>query len=380
MPSNIHPPIQATRAEPPRMLLVGGTPDRPGGVSVFCRRAVAALKTHGPFGEDGAGSLTYIPAGTAHRSVRGHLASLSTFARVWRLSADNPFIWLQYGNIRDLMFLGFPRRRGTTVVVTPHLSGEWRSLKHPILRRISVWLLSRADDVALLSPTQAVDLKDVLGKTPHAAALTTFLPDALWRQTRDPAPAQARSLKLIHAARLSSDKGTFRFLDLCRTLYARGIPFQATLAGTGSPEVEQQLAQVLTGQEAEDWAADVHRPGMVGEEELMTLLTTHDILVHLSLTDSYPLIVLEALGCGVFPIVHPLRGASHIIARYTGFAVGETGGVEGAAEFIARTDVAQLNADAAAAAVRVRADHAWDICASQILALWSGEPGCGRAD
>ena len=106
--------------------------------------------------------------------------------------------------------------------------------------------------------------------------------------------------------------------------------------------------------------------GRVPEDELLDHLRGSDILVHPSLIDSYPLIVLEAMACSMLPVCIELAGARDMIETYGGHVVSRADAVAEAAEWLAAQDLADIRKRGRAAAERVRADYAWDRCAGAL--------------
>ena len=92
-----------------------------------------------------------------------------------------------------------------------------------------------------------------------------------------------------------------------------------------------------------------------------------DVLVHLSVVDSYPLIVLEALAFGVDPICIDLAGARDMVETYVGATVPPEEAVSRTVSILADLDLADLRAEAPALAARVRADYDWRRCVDRLV-------------
>lgn len=336
---------------PMRVLMIGGTAAHPGGVEAFCARAAEA------FGGDGDIRLDLVPADTAFLPIRRWpLLILQAWRTIRRHRGGIGGIWLHYVNLPDLAYLVMARVMRVPVLVTPHLGTNWRSQSNPVLRRLSRALLGRANGIALLSPTQEREI--ALPAHVRRWQVRTFLPRHLWAQ---PVPERdaSRPLRLIHSARLSEGKGTFLFVDLCAMLRDRGLPFSACITGGSDAATMARLHAQIAGL---DLADCIEVTGLVGVDEQLARLRAADVLVHLSRIDSYPLIVLESLACGVFPICLELAGARDMVESYAGRLVPPQSPVESAADILSATDLAALRGEALAAAERVRADHRWDEC------------------
>src|SRR5262249_28718294 len=154
--------------------------------------------------------------------------------------------------------------------------------------------------------------------------IRTFLPAAIWARELQPA-SRGGELQLIHAGRLSEGKGTFLFVDVCARLKAAGIPFRAKIAGGASEEFMARLAETIAAQGLQD---QVITTGLLDNAALLDLLQSCDVLVHLSKIDSYPLIVLESIAYGVFPVCLDLAGARDMVTSYTGQVVDAAEPVE----------------------------------------------------
>jgi glycosyltransferase involved in cell wall biosynthesis len=163
-------------------------------------------------------------------------------------------------------------------------------------------------------------------------------------------------MQLIHSGRLSEGKGTFLFLDVCRSLKEFGIRFQAKITGAADDATQQRVRETITSYGLEDY---VQFLGRLPEESLMRLLRGSDVLVHLSTIDSYPLIVLESIACSTFPICVNLAGATDMVSSYTGHIVTLENAVAQTVAFLVQCPLAEIRALSSIAAHRVRADYAW---------------------
>ena len=343
-----------------RLLVVGGTPAHRGGVEQFCERAMAALAEAGH-------QAQHLPSHGAYLRPR----SLPRFLRgAWRLlrerRADWDAVWLQYTSLPDLALLAVARIAGHRVLVTPHLGGGWASQSQPALRWLGTRLLALAHGIGLLAASQADEL--TLPTAVPRFALRTFLP----RQFPHPAPrAPGGPVQLIHAGRLSGGKGSFTVVEMCATLARAGVPFMARLVGPCTPDTGRALQAAIM----EAGLADrVRLLGAMPEAALMAELATADILVHPSLIDSYPLIVLESIGCGAFPLCIDLPGARLITATYCGHVVpaAAQSAARSAADFIGAHPLATLQRQAEAARQHLVEDFRWAACTALLESAVAG--------
>ena len=175
-----------------------------------------------------------------------------------------------------------------------------------------------------------------------------------------PRPA---SLQLVHACRLSEGKGTLLLVEVCAALRRRGEPFHARIIGSADKAFMARLDRLIAEHDLSDAITVL---GRLDEAPLLAELRRSDILVHLSRIDSYPLIVLEALACGVMPLCLDLAGARAMVETYGGAWVHAGTAVEEAAAWIAQQDLAEIRARAPLTAARIREDFAWERCAALI--------------
>ena len=76
--------------------------------------------------------------------------------------------------------------------------------------------------------------------------------------------------------------------------------------------------------------------------------------------------MLEAIGCGVFPICKNLAGARFMTQTYCGHLVEGSGVVDDVADFLLSTSPPELRATAARASERLVADYGWESCVAAL--------------
>ncbi|MGY0575813.1 glycosyltransferase family 4 protein [Bradyrhizobium sp. RDM12] len=268
-------------------------------------------------------------------------------------------VWLQYVNIADLLFLPVARMMGKKIIVTPHLGPNWTSTRNRFLRSLSSQLLKLCDRVAYLSETQLTELT-ILKSIPKSR-IRTLLPRALL-QPRQPAlksGGHTDRIRLIHASRLSHAKGTFRFVDVCKILAENGVSFDAEIIGPCDPETKNTLIQRIDDEKLSPLISVVDA---LPEDKLADRLGTADFLVHLSQLDSFPLIVLESLAAGAFPICIDLPGASAMTREYCGAVVSAERATESTAALILKSDVADIRQATKETRKKVQSDYSWNTC------------------
>ncbi|QNE31045.1 glycosyltransferase family 4 protein [Sphingomonas sp. NBWT7] len=338
------------------MLILGGSVHHPGGLEAFCERAVAAINAHGHRwrAEWRTTDNAYL---TARRLPRAFKRLMQSF---W-LARRYDVVWLQWSTLADLLFVIAMRVRRVPVIVTPHLGGNARLQRVRILRDAARRLLGLADRLALLFAAQAEELS--LPRDVPKVTVRSFLPQAALQVGG--AGARSGALRIIHAGRLSEAKGSFRAIALCAALHTHGYPVSATIVGRADPATMRQL------HDAADQAGlrqSIDFVEWLDETRLIAAYEQSDVLVHLSMIDSYPLVVLEAMARGVVPVVGPMAGAASMVAQYGGY-VAEDPMVEAAATWILQRPVQQLREYGTSIAAFVRADFAWNVCGERIIAL-----------
>ena len=339
------------------ILVVGGTLSHRGGLESFCERARDALV------ELGGHRVDWVHSNTAYLKVTT-LGQLATC--IWTLFRLRKqkwgCLWLQYASLPDLLLLSVTHLFGYRVLVTPHLGSSAFSQSNPLLRRLGVRLLGLAHGIALISTSQAEELALPPAVPQHH--IRTFLP------RRFPAElgftrGQSEKLALVHAGRLSDAKGTFLFLEVCATLNRLGYDFSAQLIGSCDEATQRRISAFI---HSNDLAMRIEVIGLMPEGRLLAALSVADVLIHLSEVDSFPLIVLEAIGCGVFPICKDLPGARFITQNYCGHLVAGPNAVSDVVNILAGASPATLRCTAARARQWLVNDYAWSNCVTALEA------------
>jgi glycosyltransferase involved in cell wall biosynthesis len=148
-------------------------------------------------------------------------------------------------------------------------------------------------------------------------------PPAKPREIRPPdAP-----LRAIYLGRMVEEqKRISRIAQLARILETRGAKVELTIAGDG-PQRESLQCELKS-------CGLVRFLDAVPYDQVPALLLQHDAFVLLSDFEGLPLSLLEAMGCGVVPIVSDLSsGISDVVAASRGFRV-PIGDVSRAAEIL----------------------------------------------
>lgn len=335
------------------LLVIGGSPDHLGGVEAFCERSGIAL------GRLGGYKITYFASGNAFMNFSRLPKLLAGLRHLWSYRQKQvDCVWVQYASLPDLIYAAIAKLAGFHVVVTPHLGSNWRSQESRLLRLISKTLLRFADRIALISPTQELEI--ALPRSVPRSPIRNFLPSGILESPAVDTSTRPRELQLVHSGRLSEGKGTFLFVEVCALLKKAGTPFFARITGAADEQTMEQLHGAIAHHALEDQIAVM---GRVTEEQLFELLRGSDVLVHLSRIDSYPLIVLESLANSVFPVCMELAGARDMTETYDGAIVTVADAAHETAELLTTHPVSDLRRRAANVSKAVRTDYSWDNCA-----------------
>lgn len=171
-------------------------------------------------------------------------------------------------------------------------------------------VLQRGVDVELFSPARrSVALRrEILGLPPRETAAT-------------PDPEEDDALILVTVARLAGEKG-FEFLSrVAALLHERGnVKFKLYIVGgnrNAAVEAEvKSLFQNLTT------AGIVSFPGFRVGEALATCYASGDVFLHCSVTETFGLVVLEALASGLPVVARDEGGPSDFVPHgSTGFLI-----------------------------------------------------------
>lgn len=132
-------------------------------------------------------------------------------------------------------------------------------------------------------------------------------------------------------------------------LARKGIPFRATLAGSGP--MRASLESLARDEGVFGW---ITFTGWVDEAELPRLYAEHDAYVSLSLSDSTSQSLLEAMAAGLVPVVTDIAGNREWVRHRAEGLLVPTGDAEAVA--CALAEVARDPGSASAWAARARAE------------------------
>ena len=135
------------------------------------------------------------------------------------------------------------------------------------------------------------------------------IPEAL------PARDFERPLRILYLGRLYREQKRVQiFPTILDQLRASGIPFHWTIAGDGDEKarLEETMRNTVADQ-------TVLFPGPIPYSNILPLLLAHDVFLLASDYEGLPLSLLEAMGCGLVPVVSDLpSGISEAVNEATG--------------------------------------------------------------
>src|ERR1035437_9001384 len=183
-----------------RILMLGGSTRHTGGLESFCKFSREAIAREYDC------EIWQVPTDTSYLTLARVPGLLMRLLSLWKYRRKGiDCIWLQYVCLPDLLFVLAGKLLGFTVMVTPHLGSNWRSQSNPLLRALSATLLALADRLALISPTQELEIQ--LPRRVPRSYIRNFLPEAALNGDPPADDGQSAELRLIHAARYSEGKG-----------------------------------------------------------------------------------------------------------------------------------------------------------------------------
>lgn len=168
---------------------------------------------------------------------------------------------------------------GWRVIAQYHSSYEEAARGRDLGRAIAC--CSRADAFVLLTP------EDATGFRRAGMNNTTWLPNALSFRPEEPAPLAGRTVTYL--GRLSAEKGPRFLVEAWARIVDRHPGWTLQFVGDG-PQTEQ-IRQLAAGIERIEFAGRTEDPEAV--------LLASDVVVLPSLVEGFPLVLAEAMACGV---------------------------------------------------------------------------------
>jgi glycosyltransferase involved in cell wall biosynthesis len=106
-------------------------------------------------------------------------------------------------------------------------------------------------------------------------------------------------IKLAYFGRMCQEKGTYRAIEFCKLCNEKGIDFTFDIYGSG--ELEDCTSKV----NEYGLQKKVIVKGVLPLNKVISTMQQYDFLLHLSYQEGMGLSVVEAMNCGLVPIVAP---------------------------------------------------------------------------
>jgi glycosyltransferase involved in cell wall biosynthesis len=170
------------------------------------------------------------------------------------------------------------------------------------------------DMLAVVSPTmkrKAEALPEFTGVPVCSLPYGVPIPEA----GRLPARKRDRPLRILYLGRLYREQKRVQlFPTILDQLRSSGIPFHWTIAGDGPERTWLEQAMRNTGPEQ-----TVSFTGPIPYSDILPLLFAHDVFLLASDYEGLPLSLLEAMGCGLVPVVSDLPSSiGEVVNETTG--------------------------------------------------------------
>jgi len=326
--------------------------------------------------DDAVPALIKIPA-AGLPGLHGYRMPLSVAAPARLLASARPDL-VEAGDAGHCAWAALRMRKQVDIPAVAFYHSDLPSLVQPRLGR---WIargtcrylanLYRQFDLVLAPSRVMVQQLEAIGvhgavHQPLGIDSTIFHP-----QRRDPALREQLGLDpdsrlLVYAGRFTPEKKLDLLVDAVRKL---GAPYHLLLVG-GGEVFPESIAAALR-----DSARVSHIPFKRDQRELARLLASCDLLVHPGDCETFGLIVLEAMACGLPVVGTDGGGVAELVDQDTGILAdaNNVDSLAGAIEAIYGQDMARMGQ---AARRKAAGDYDWDEILPQVLgrydALLSG--------
>jgi glycosyltransferase involved in cell wall biosynthesis len=304
--------------QPRRVLIVGPSPERPGGIAAVLRYLVDALPTRaGAASYDVHRFATDKPTGPGDplpaRALHGLRLAVRLCRRVDEFRPDLVHLHSSGGwGLREAnVLLNVVRTvaRNSRVLLQLHATSlpAWLA-ERPVERSVILRALRVADAVAAVSSTHAAELRELGVPADRLLLIRNGVPLLPPGDAPRPAPSPGAPLHLVVVGSIEDRKGISVLLDAVRLLHESGPePDQPPLRIDAIGPAAVPPAR-LESWRREGAALGIEFPGPLAPESLAVRLRACDGLVLPSLAEALPMAVLEAMAAGV-PVLASSVGA-----------------------------------------------------------------------
>lgn len=183
-------------------------------------------------------------------------------------------------------------------LVSVHGSDLFRSMRSLLWRAILTRIFRSSSGVHTVSQ----ELSDIVGTlgvpTDDVFTLTQGVDIELFQCCATPVAPLERPLRLLFTRTLAEVYDPLVIVRACRKLAEKGIAFELTFAATGPME-----DPIRTMVERYGFQDRVHFLGGYSNQNLPAILHANDIYLSSSRWDGTSISLLEAMACGIFPVV-----------------------------------------------------------------------------
>jgi glycosyltransferase involved in cell wall biosynthesis len=195
----------------------------------------------------------------------------------------------------------------------------------------------------------------LVARLPHRAADIHYLPYGIPIPPVVRRPSPEDPLRLVFAGRLEhGQKGVLELPEIDARLRAQSIDVMWTIVGDGPHGAQLRAAWPET--------ARVQYRGAMTNADTIACLAEHDVFVLPTRVEGLPVALLEAMGCGLVPVVSNIpRGVPDVVADGATGLLPEVGDVDGFAAAIARLAADRSLLERFSAAARRTVEQQFDI-------------------
>lgn len=118
----------------------------------------------------------------------------------------------------------------------------------------------------------------------------------------------SEKIRLVFVGSLIKTKGVYSLIEIVNCLESNNVDYTLNIIGQGREE--STMRQLLESNK------NVHFLGQLINEDVMAMHNSHDIILLPSVSEGLPVVLVEAMKCGVIPMVTNLRsGIPELIAH-----------------------------------------------------------------
>lgn len=258
-------------------------------------------------------SFPTYPAGDSSWPSKGRTANFRkafAAARTVRDHVDEiapDVLHVQYGGAMDLAILPSLAKLGVPVVVTAHCGRAWAHLSHA--PRLSTRRLAIADRVLVLTEDQRNLFLSAGMEPDRVHTVGTLIDGEFFRRPRRMRQNALGPRRCLYLGRIAPEKGLETVIQALHAMSVEERPrFMAV--GPVDPAYEDRLFELAAGLGP---ALELQGP-VRSVSQRIRLLDEADCLLHPTLSDVKPLVVLEAMSRELPVLASSLPGTSELLA------------------------------------------------------------------